>query len=214
MQGHNSLNPAASQATASVVVPTIASFEFHNQPVRIVMADGVAMFLVKDLAPILGYSHAREAARTRVDKRDRGTVRNPDATCSGGNPFVLAVNESGLFALVLGSTKPEAQAFRYWVTSEVLPTLRKTGRYEMKAKVPALLEQISTMLQGRGAAKNRQLNKIVAHRDHSFSFRIGKRWARHVSMLDVSSLPRSHSLREGIALSALMAGKSTTALMQ
>jgi single-stranded DNA-binding protein len=56
---------------------------------------------------------------------------------------------------------------------EVLPTLRKTGRFEVQG-APALLQQIGDMLRGRGASKKRQLNRIVAHRDGSFSFRLGR----------------------------------------
>jgi prophage antirepressor-like protein len=197
------INPATEQVAATFDIPTISSFKFQDHPVRIVMVNGVEFFLAKDLAPILGYGHAREAVRSRVDKRDRITVSSPDAIGQRGNPTALAVNESGLYALILGSRKPEAHAFKYWVTSEVLPTIRKTGRYELQPRVPALLGQITGMLRGRGAAKERQLNRIVAHRDGSFSFRIGKHWTRRVQPVDACALPLAHALREGLAVSAL-----------
>jgi prophage antirepressor-like protein len=173
------------------------------------MKDGTEYFVAKDLAPILGYRHAREAVRTRVDKRDRITVRNPDATSAGGNPSVLAVNESGLWALVLGSRKPEARTFKYWVTNEVLPTLRKTGHYEIGSRIPALLSQIAEQLRGRGVAKARQLNRVVAHHDGTFSVRVGKRWTRRIPTLDVGGIPQSHALREGLALAALRNARMT-----
>jgi hypothetical protein len=131
----------------------------------------------------------------------------------GGSQTLLAVNESGLYALILGSTKPEARRFKDWVTGEVLPAIRKTGRYELGDATP-LLTQITAMLRGRGPAKEWQLNKIVAHRDGRFSIRIGKHWVRRITSLDVGDLPRSHSLRQGVALGAFHSGQTAGLLIQ
>jgi prophage antirepressor-like protein len=200
MQNHSAVNPAVEQAVAVAVVPTAQSFNFHKHSVRVVIEEGAEYFIAKDLAPILGFKNARQAVRTHVSVKDRRAVHRLDTL--GGNQLHLAVNESGLYALTFGSTKPEAQDFKRWVTSEVLPALRKTGRFEVGYRIPEMLEQVGRMLRGRGAAKGHQLNRLVAHRDGTFSFRVGKRWSRHVASLHADALPPAHSLRQGLALSA------------
>jgi len=179
-------------------------FTFQSQCVRIVTVDGVAYFIAKDLAAILGYRNPRQAVRSHVNKSDRITVHSLDG--NRGNPYQLAVNESGMYALILASRKQEAQEFKHFVTSEILPAIRKTGRYEIEGAKPTLMEQIATALRGRGAAKARQLNKIVTHRNGEFSIRIGSYWVRHLKTLNVAGLPLSHALREGRALSAVREG--------
>jgi prophage antirepressor-like protein len=187
------------------------TFDFHTHPVRVVTEGGVDLFIAADVTKILGYSKARFAVRTHVAKRDRSRVRNPHPTSQGGNPYLVAVTESGVYALAFGSRKPEALEFKRWVTSEVLPALRKTGRYEITSQVPALLEQVGKMLRGRGAAKGRQCNRIIAHRNGSFSYRIGKHWVHRVPPI-ASELPLAHGLREGVALRTLVGNLRQTQL--
>jgi prophage antirepressor-like protein len=193
-QDQSLINPAAKQVAAP-----IASFAFHGYPVRIVTENGQEYFLAADVAGILGFKNARQAVRSHVNKADRITVHSLDG--NRGYPYQLAVTESGVYALAFGSRLPEAQEFKRWVTSEVLPALRKTGRYESR-KAPPLLEQITAALRGRGVAKARQLNRIVAHRDGTFSYRIGHHWARRVKPVD-PHFNLSHALREGLALGCL-----------
>jgi prophage antirepressor-like protein len=190
--------PTIEQATRPIV-SGIATFQFNGNPIRVETIDAVEFFVARDIAPILGFRNARQAVRTHVTKGDRRGVRILDTP--GGPQTLLAVNESGLYALILGSKKPEALAFRQWVTAEILPTLRKSGRYELR-QGPQLLDQIIRMLRGRGSAKARQLNRVVAHRDGSISYRVGRHWVRRVppAAVDYSF---SHSLREGLAWTAL-----------
>lgn len=199
----NLINPLTDQASASVVNPAIASFEFQNHPVRVVTIDGVEYFVAKDVAPILGFKNARQAVRRHVSKQDRDGVTLRDTI--GREQTLLAINESGLYALIFGSTLAQAREFKRWITSEVLPSLRQTGSYEMPTEhqLPLLFWRITAMLRGRGAARRRQLNKIVAHRSGEFSLKIGGRWIRRVQAADIPSLPLSHALREGLALSAI-----------
>jgi prophage antirepressor-like protein len=210
------INREVNQASASIVgIPAVASFQFQNSPVRIATVEGVEVFIAKDLAAVLGFRNARQAVRTHVSKKDRYGVQILDTM--GRGQTLLGVNESGMYSMVLGSKKPKALDFKHWVTSEVLPSIRRTGRYERKAGLPALLGQVVDALRGRGAAKERQLNKVVAHRDGSVSFRVGRHWVRHVRPLDASALqlPLAHSLREGLALSALdYVNKERKALIQ
>lgn len=191
----NQVQSLINSAAKQVATP-IASFAFHGYPVRIITENGQEYFIV---AGVLGFKNARQAVRSHVNKADRITVHSLDG--NRGNPYQLAVTESGVYALAFGSRLPEAQEFKRWVTSEVLPALRHTGRYETR-KTPPFLEQITTALRGRGVARSRQLNRVIAHRDGTFSFRVGHRWARHVKPVD-SRFSLSHALKEGLALGCL-----------
>lgn len=88
--------------------------------------NGTIYFIAKDVASALGYSNVRDAISKHVDQEDKG-VANCDTL--GGNQQMTIINESGLYSLVLGSKLPTAKAFKRWVTSEVLPAIRKTGAY-------------------------------------------------------------------------------------
>ena len=93
------------------------------------------MFVGKDVATALGYSDAQKAIRVHVDDDDKGGAV---LSTPGGNQKVIFINESGLYSLILSSKLPQAKAFKHWVTSEVLPSIRKTGRYELPQHIPAL----------------------------------------------------------------------------
>ena len=102
---------------------------FENEEfgkVRTVCINGEPWLVGKDVAEILGYSETAKAIRTHVDAEDKG-VSILD-TPGGKQPFNV-INESGFYSLVLSSKMPKAKKFKRWVTSEVLPTIRKTGGY-------------------------------------------------------------------------------------
>lgn len=106
----------------------IKKFE-HSQlglSLRVIEKDGEPWFVATDLAKAMGHRDANAAVRG-VDPDDKGT--NQICTPRGGVQTVTTVNESGLYAVILRSDKPEARAFRKWVTSEVLPSIRKGGMY-------------------------------------------------------------------------------------
>lgn len=88
---------------------------------------GEPWFVGKDVAEILEYSNPRDAMSRHVDSEDKNTVVNPDG--NRGNPNMTIINESGLYSLILSSKMPKAKQFKHWVTSEVLPSIRKTGVY-------------------------------------------------------------------------------------
>ena len=94
--------------------------------VRTTTINGEPWFVGKDVADILGYSNPRDAIAKHVDDDDRNTVAIRDGK---GNPNQTIINESGLYALIIGSKLPTAKKFKRWVTSEVLPSIRKTGAY-------------------------------------------------------------------------------------
>lgn len=94
--------------------------------VRTLTIDGEPYFIGKDVAEILGYSNPPKAIRDHVDVEDKLTER---IVLSGQNREVVVINESGLYSLILSSKLPAAKKFKHWVTSEVLPAIRKHGMY-------------------------------------------------------------------------------------
>lgn len=95
--------------------------------VRTMLIDDEPWAVGKDVAVALGYKNPRDALAKHVDAEDKNTVAFCDGT--SGNPNLTIINESGLYSLILSSKLPNAKRFKRWVTSEVLPTIRKTGRY-------------------------------------------------------------------------------------
>lgn len=88
--------------------------------------DGDPWFVGKDVAEILGYSNTRKALADHVDEEDKGVTK---CDTLGGVQDLTVINESGLYSLILSSKMPNAKKFKSWVTSEVLPSIRKTGGY-------------------------------------------------------------------------------------
>lgn len=105
-------------------------FKFGDQEIRVIDKDGQPWFIVIDLARTLGYRDTNDALRLLdVDEADTHNLRvRSKAETQQVRKFRI-VNESGMYALVLKSRKPEAKPFRRWVTSEVLPSIRKNGSY-------------------------------------------------------------------------------------
>lgn len=101
-------------------------FDFNGQQVRTVMVNNEPYFVGKDVAEVLGYSDTNQAIRKHVDDEDKLT-RQFD--WSGQNRNMTIINESGLYSLILSSKLPQAKEFKRWVTSEVLPSIRKHGMW-------------------------------------------------------------------------------------
>lgn len=102
-------------------------FNFENNQVRTLLINDEPWFVGKDVAQILGYSNPRDALSKHVDDEDKNSVAIRDG--NKGNPNQTVINESGVYALVFSSKLPSAKKFKHWVTSEVLPQIRKTGSY-------------------------------------------------------------------------------------
>lgn len=103
-------------------------FAFEGNEVRTLKIDDEPYFVGKDVANILGYSNTRKALQDHVDledKKDGVTIRDS----IGRNQKPTVINESGLYSLILSSKMPNAKKFKHWVTSEVLPAIRKHGAY-------------------------------------------------------------------------------------
>lgn len=109
-------------------IKTYANSEFGE--VRTVLIGDEPYFVGKDIAVILGYERATKAIRDHVDNEDVDEVPIQDSIGRMQNTPVI--NESGLYSLILSSKLPTAKRFKRWVTSEVLPSIRRTGRYDIK----------------------------------------------------------------------------------
>lgn len=108
--------------------------------VRALEFDGEPWFIGKDVADILGYTNSRKAIGDHVDDEDKKTVTIRDGI--QGNPNQTVINESGMYSLIFSSKLPKAKEFKHWVTSEVLPAIRKHGVYaidEMLANPEAMI---------------------------------------------------------------------------
>ena len=111
-------------------------FNFGDYQVRTVIKEGEPWFVAKDVADILDYSEASAMTR-HLDDEDKESVK---LIVMGQEQWFILVNESGLYSAILKSRKPEAKAFKKWVTSEVLPSIRKCGMFSL-SDVSSLIEE-------------------------------------------------------------------------
>ncbi|MDH4615079.1 phage antirepressor [Listeria innocua] len=129
--------------------------------VRTTTIGGQPYFVGKDVADILGYSNTRKALIDHVDKEDKDDVTIRDAI--GRNQTMTAINESGLYSLILSSKMPNAKKFKRWVTNEVLPAIRKHGLYatdDLIANPDLAIAAFTALKEER--EKNKELMAAVA----------------------------------------------------
>lgn len=121
-------------------------FNFEQNEVRTILVNDEPYFVGKDVAEILGYERADNAVRNHVDEEDKLPHR---ISASGQNRNMIIINESGLYSLILKSKLPNAKKFKRWVTSEVLPQIRKHGMYATDDLLnnPDLLIEVATKLK-------------------------------------------------------------------
>ena len=121
------------------------NLQIFNSPefgqVRTIQQNGEPWFVGKDVAEILGYKDTSDAMKKHVDIEDKLTRRFAD---SGQNREMYIINESGLYSLILSSKMPKAKEFKRWVTSEVIPAIRKTGKYEAMAQAVPVDDEPAT----------------------------------------------------------------------
>lgn len=139
---------------------------FKNQEfgqIRSLMIEGEPWFVGKDVAQALGYSNTADAVKKHVVGEDKQhfNLRNLQ-TLKMSNYGATIINESGLYSLILSSKLPAAQKFKRWVTSEVLPAIRKTGSYSVNQKPQSNLEQ--TLANALLAAQH-----IISYRDQQLA---------------------------------------------
>lgn len=133
--------------------------------IRTVFDDGTIYFVGKDVAEILGYSETAKAIRSHVDLDDRGMAA---LDTPGGKQKMTTINESGLYSLILSSKLPTAKKFKRWVTSEILPSIRKTGGYVnnddmfINTYLPFADETTKLLFKNTLNVINNQ-NKLISH---------------------------------------------------
>lgn len=132
----------------------IIPFDFENNAVRLVIQNDAPWFVAKDVCTILDISNPWDAV-ARLDEDERDDLGITDAI--GRKQEMNVVSESGLYSLIFTSRKPEAKRFRKWVTSEVLPSIRKTGGY----LIPKASERMQT--SARLIGLQQQSWKLMMH---------------------------------------------------
>ena len=132
----------------------IFAFEGTDE-IRTLLINDEPYFVGKDIADTLGYKDTSDALKRHVDEEDKLTRGFTD---SGQSRYMTIINESGLYSLILKSKLPSAKKFKRWVTSEVLPTIRKHGMYATEDLLnnPDLLIQVATQL------KEERTNRLIA----------------------------------------------------
>lgn len=133
----------------------LQNFSFNGQKVQVIMMENEPYFLGKEVAEILGYSIPQKAILTHVDEEDVKTLKykafskTEKAKLWEGKDFSdkKLINESGLYSLIIASKLPSAKKFKRWVTSEVLPSIRKHGAYMTEETVEEILTNPDTIIK-------------------------------------------------------------------
>lgn len=118
-------------------------FNFKGHQIRTVTINDEPYFVGNDVSTILGYSNYRNAVANHVDNEDK---QRTQIEYAGQKREVTVINESGLYSLILSSKLPQAKEFKHWVTSEVLPTIRKHGAYMTPEKIEEVLLNPDTVI--------------------------------------------------------------------
>ncbi len=162
----------------------ITPFNFGTHTVRVVTNNNQPWFVATDVATTLGYRNAPDASR-HLDNDEKGTqiVRTP-----GGDQKLTIISESGLYALVLRSRKPEARKFAKWVTREVLPSIRQTGHYGQPAQDPKRIEHARQLAHAATAQVYQAVFDAALNSDSSpYNIRL------LLSIYDNSNTPMAHA---------------------
>lgn len=136
-------------------------FNFKGQQVRTITINEEPYFVGRDIADILGYKKPENAIANHVDDEDKTTTLI-QGTGSNYKSKTVVINESGLYSLILGSKLPQAKDFKHWVTSEVLPTIRKHGAYMTPAKIEEVLTDPDTIIQLATQLKQEREGRLIA----------------------------------------------------
>lgn len=121
----------------------ITSWNYESSEVRTVQVNGEPWFVLADVCKVLEISNSRNIS-SRLEPDEKGVTL---VDTLGGTQQMTIINESGLYAVVLRSDKPQAKPFRKWVTSEVLPSIRKHGSYSVQSQFADLSPQLQVLIQ-------------------------------------------------------------------
>ncbi|HAR98540.1 MAG TPA: hypothetical protein DCS11_06575 [Syntrophus sp. (in: bacteria)] len=122
---------------------SVIPFQYGNRPARVIQDEaGNNWWVAADVCAILGITNPRDAISS-LDDDEKGVEK---ADTLGGQQTMNVINESGLFALIIRSNKPEARPFRKWITAEVLPAIRRTGGYAPEASVAGTAARLASLM--------------------------------------------------------------------
>ena len=137
----------------------IIPFGYDDQLVRTVLIDDTPWFVAKDVCAALGIQNHKDSVAKSLDDDEKGVEK---IYSLGGVQETIVINESGLYTLIMRSNKPEAKRFRKWVTSEVLPSIRKTGQYGNSPELVSRLAKMENALEGLAEFKSAVLKMVGA----------------------------------------------------
>lgn len=138
----------------------IMNFQFDGNDVRTMQINGEAWFVGKDVASVLGYQRTAKAIQDHVDEEDKDEVPVRDSI--GRMQKTPIINESGLYSLILSSKLPSAKRFKRWITSEVLPAIRKHGAYITDQKIEEILLNPDTIIKLATELKTEREGRLIA----------------------------------------------------
>lgn len=136
-------------------------FNFNGTDIRTLTIDNEPYFVGKDVAEVLGYKKPENAVANHVDEEDKTTTLI-QGTGSNYKSKTVIVNESGLYSLILSSKLPTAKKFKHWVTSEVLPAIRKHGGYLTDEKIEEALYNPDTLIKLATQLKEEREGRLIA----------------------------------------------------
>lgn len=137
----------------------VQTFNFESSSVRVIEIDNEPWFVGKDVAKVLGYSNPQKALRDHVDEEDS---RGERIVTPSGIQTTKVINESGLYSLILSSKLPTAKKFKRWVTSVVLPSIRKHGMFATEKTIDQMLEDPDSMIRVLTEMKEERAKRRLA----------------------------------------------------
>lgn len=173
---------------------------FNNEEfgqVRTLVINGEPWFVGKDVAEILGYSNTRKALADHVDEEDKGVTK---CDTLGGVQDLTVINESGLYGLILSSKMPNAKKFKHWVTSEVLPAIRKHGIYATDNVIDNILNNPDFGIQLLTKLKEERTARVEAERRNAILMHVNKTYT-------VTEIAKELGLKSAIQLNKILAEK-------
>ncbi|MCM0583521.1 phage antirepressor KilAC domain-containing protein [Weissella diestrammenae] len=137
---------------------SVTVFNFEQMNVRTVVIDNEPYFVGKDVADVLGYKRTADALKQHVDIEDKGVgeIQTP-----GGIQNMTVINESGVYSLIFGSKLDSAKRFKKWVTTDVLPSIRKNGAYLTNEKIEEVLTNPDTLISLATQLKEERNQKLM-----------------------------------------------------
>lgn len=173
---------------------------FNNEEfgqVRTLVINGEPWFVGKDVAEILGYSNTRKTLADHVDEEDKGVTK---CDTLGGVQDLTVINESGLYSLILSSKMPNAKKFKHWVTSEVLPAIRKHGIYATDNVIDNILNNPDFGIQLLTKLKEERTARVEAERRNAILMHVNKTYT-------VTEIAKELGLKSAIQLNKILAEK-------